>query len=549
MNVEARAALERACWPADRSEPVLESTVGSALRAAAAVAPDRTALLAWGAVPGERRSWTFAALLRDAERTAQALLTRFQPGEHVAVYSGNCPEWLLLEFGAALAGLVLVTVNPASRARELDYLLRQSRAAGVFHGGGYRGNPLESWVGEVRTALPALRVVAAFADWAAFIAAAAPATAAPGPLPEVLPQAIAQIQYTSGTTGRPKGALLHHRGLTNTARFFVERAELGEGDVLVHALPFFHTTGCGMAALGPLQRLATQVFLPAFDAGQLLAAAEQARATHLIGVPTMIMALLEHPEFAQRDLGSLRVVMAGGASVAPELVRAIESRLHARFNIGYGQTEASPIVTQVRLDDSPEVKADTVGRPLPQTEVKIVDPASGATVACNAVGEMCVRGFQVMRGYYDMPEATAAAIDAEGWLHTGDLASMDAQGYCRIVGRLKDMVIRGGENLYPAEIEAVLVEHPAVADAAVIGVSDPLMGEELAAFVRPRGARPPAAELRAHVRARLAAPKAPRYWVFVESLPLNASGKVQKFVLHERWQGGTLSVVDAAARS
>jgi fatty-acyl-CoA synthase len=240
--------------------------------------------------------------------------------------------------------------------------------------------------------------------------------------------------------------------------------------------------------------------------------------------------------------------MAGGASVAPELVRAIESRLHARFNIGYGQTEASPIVTQVRLDDSPEVKAGTVGRPLPQTEVKIVDPASGATVACDAVGEMCVRGFQVMRGYYDMPEATATAIDAEGWLHTGDLATMDARGYCCIVGRLKDMVIRGGENLFPAEIEAVLVEHPAVGDAAVIGVPDALMGEELAAFVRVAGERPTAAELRAYVRARLAAPKAPRYWVFVEALPLNASGKVQKSALREQWMGGALAFIDSAAK-
>jgi fatty-acyl-CoA synthase len=541
LKAAARAPLARAHWPAEGTEPVLETTVGGALRTAAAAAADRCALLAWGATPQERRSWTFAALLRDAERAARALLSRFAPGEHVAVYSGNGPEWLLLEFGAALAGLVLVTINPASRARELEYLLRQSRAAGLFHGEAFRGNPLAGWVAEVRTGLPGLREVVPFARWEQFVDSAPAAHA----LPEVRPGDAAQIQYTSGTTGQPKGAMLLHRGLTNNARFFVERAELRAGDVFVHALPFFHTTGCGVATLGALQRLATHVFLPAFDAGRLLEAAERARATHLMGVPTMIIALLEHPELQRRDLAALRVVLAGGASVAPELVRAIESRLGVRFNIGYGQTEASPIVTQARLDDSPEKKADTVGQPLPQTEVKIVDPASGATLPCGAVGEMCARGFQLMRGYYDMPEASAAAIDAAGWLHTGDLATMDEEGYCRIVGRLKDLVIRGGENLYPAEIEAALLEHPAVADAAVIGVPDARMGEELAAFVRSGGEPPSAAELRAHLRARLAAPKAPRYWVFVDALPLNASGKVQKFLLRQQWDAGTLHVVDA----
>ncbi len=542
MIAEARAPLERAWWPADTREPVLDTTVGGVLRAAAAACPDRIALIAWGAAPAERRSWSFAALLRDAQDTARSLLARFRPGEHVAVYSGNCPEWVLLEYGAALAGLVLVTINPASRARELDYLLRQSHAAGVFHGASHRGNPLGEWVAQVRGELPALREVWPFASWAGFLRGASAAE-----LPDVSPDAIAQIQYTSGTTGQPKGALLHHRGLTNTARFFCERADIRPGDVLVHALPFFHTTGCGLATLGPLQRQATQVFLPAFDPGQLLEAAEGARATHLIGVPTMIIGLLEHPQFAGRELAALRVVMAGGASVAPELVRAIEARLHARFNIGYGQTEASPIVTQLRLDDPPEVKADTVGQPLPQTEVRIVDPASGATVACGAVGEMCVRGFQLMRGYYEMPQASAAALDAEGWLHTGDLATMDERGYCRIVGRLKDMVIRGGENLFPAEIEAVLLEHPAVGDAAVIGVPDALMGEELAAFVRASGERPAATELRAHVRARLAAPKAPRYWVFVDALPLNTSGKVQKFLLRQQWESSAHAIIDTAS--
>jgi fatty-acyl-CoA synthase len=459
------------------------------------------------------------------------------------VYAHNSPEWLLLEFGAALAGLVLVTINPASRARELDYVLRQSRSVGLFHADVFRGNPLAEWVQQVRGSLPELREVVPFARWAGFVEA----RRAAGAWPEVRPEDAAQIQYTSGTTGAPKGALLHHRGLTNDARFFMQRADVRAGDVCVHALPFFHTTGCGVITLGPLQWQATQVFLPAFDAGRLLEVLERERGTHVMAVPTMVIALLEHPDLERRDLSSLRVVMAGGASVAPELVRALEARLGVRFNIGYGQTEASPIITQAELDDPPEDKAYTVGRPLPQTEVKIVDPQTGATVRCGAVGELCARGFQLMRGYFELPEATAAALDRDGWLHTGDLATMDERGYCRIVGRLKEMVIRGGENLYPVEIEAVLLEHPGVAEAAVIGVPDRVMGEELAAVVRAAGERPTVEALRAHVRARLAAAKAPRYWAFVDALPLTGPGKVQKFMLRQQWDSGALAFIDAAA--
>jgi fatty-acyl-CoA synthase len=253
----------------------------------------------------------------------------------------------------------------------------------------------------------------------------------------------------------------------------------------------------------------------------------------------MLIAMMEHPSFAARDLSSLTTVVSGGASVAPELVRAIESRLGVRFGIVYGQTESSPVITQTRLDDSPEDKAETVGVALPGTEVKIVDPMTREVVATGAIGELCTRGYLVMHEYFEKPDATAAAIDRDGWLHTGDLATMDARGYCRITGRLKDMVIRGGENLFPAEIEAVLHEHPEVAEVAVIGVPDPRMGEELAAFVRASGTPPPSVEsLRAHVRSRLAAPKTPRYWIFVDAFPLTGSGKIQKFVLRERWAKG-----------
>jgi fatty-acyl-CoA synthase len=313
-------------------------------------------------------------------------------------------------------------------------------------------------------------------------------------------------------------------------------------------MPFFHTAGCVMATLGTLQARATHAFLPAFDPGRLLELLEQERGTHMLGVPTMMIAMMEHPDFDRRDLSRVRVAVAGGASVPPEVVRTIESKLGVRFCIVYGQTEASPLITQTRLDDTPEDKAYTIGQPMPQAAVKIADPATGQPVPLGEVGELCTRGYMVMREYFERPDATAAALDADGWLHTGDLATMDARGYCRITGRLKDLVIRGGENMFPAEIESVLIEHPSVGEAAVIGVPDPRMGEELCAFVRVAGAPPEVDVLRAHVRERLAAPKTPRYWVFVENFPLTGSGKIQKFVLREMWTKGECTVVDAASR-
>jgi fatty-acyl-CoA synthase len=529
-------------WPADTTRSVLETTVGSVLRDAADAAPERAAIAAWTAIPGQRRTWTYAALLRDAEHAARALLARFAPGEHVAVYAPNSAEWLLLELGAGLAGIVLVTVNPASRARELEYILRQSRSAGLFHVSEFRCNPMSEWIEQVRPQLSGLREVIRFEAWAEFVDGAA----GPDAMPTVKPDDAAQIQYTSGTTGSPKGALLHHRGLTNNARAYVELLALGDGDVYAHAMPFFHTAGCGLSTLGAIQRRATHAFLPAFDSGRLLELLERERATHLMGVPTMLIALLEHPNRRRHDLSALRLVVSGGASVPPELVRAIESQFGVGFTVVYGQTEASPLITQTRLDDGPDDRANTIGRPIPQIEVKIIEPGSGEIVPVDTVGELCTRGYHIMHGYFDRPDATTAAICSEGWLHTGDLATMDARGYCRIAGRLKDMVIRGGENLFPAEIEAVLIEHTAVAEAAVIGVPDRLMGEELAAFIRITADPPGIDELRAHVKNRLAGPKAPRYWVFLDEFPLTGSGKVQKFVLRERWGRGVYRFVDAA---
>ena len=527
-------------------DPVRESTVGSVLHEAAAAAGATTAVVAWGPQPGERRTWTYAELLDDAQRTARALLTHFAAGEHVAVYAQNSAEWLLLELGAGLAGIVLVTVNPAYRAQELEYVLRQSRAAGVFHTRTFRGNPLQRWVGEARAGLPNLRLAIEFEEWAAFLGSAA----ARLDWPEVTADSPAQIQYTSGTTGRPKGALLNHRGLTNNSRYYAQLIRLQQGDVYGHAMPFFHTAGCVMATLGTIQARATHAFLPAFDAGRLLELIEQERGAAMLGVPTMMIAMLEHPDFARRDLSSLRVAVAGGASVPPEIVRVIEAKLGVAFAIVYGQTEACPLITMTRLDDAMEDKANTVGQPMPQCVVKVADPMTGEPVPLGGIGEICARGYMVMQEYFDQPDATATAVDPDGWLHTGDLGTMDARGFCRVTGRLKDMVIRGGENMFPAEIESALIEHPSVTEAAVIGVPDSRMGEELAAFIRVTGeTRPDVDALRQHLRSRLAAPKTPRYWVFLSEFPLTGSGKIQKFVLRERWGQGAYDPVDSARRT
>ena len=530
-------ALTESYWPADTSSPVLDVTVGDLLRQTAAAVPDRTALVAGVPDPSERRRWTYRELEAGAEGVARALLGRFRPGERVAVWAPNLPEWVLLEFGAALAGVVLVTVNPAYRPSELQFVLGQSGASGIFLVPEFRGNPMAASLDQVRPDLPELREVISFDDWEAFVAGADPSVA----LPDVQPGDPVQIQYTSGTTGFPKGAYLHHRGITNNARFTAERFEVAPGDVWINPMPLFHTGGCVLGALGAVARQATHVAVLAFDPGLVLDLVETERGNVMGGVPTMLLAMMEHPTFASRDLSSLRSVLSGGSTVPADLVRRIERGLGIRFGIVFGQTECSPVITQTRLDDTADDKAETIGQPQPQVEVKIVDPATGAIVPPGEVGELCTRGYHVMLGYYELPDATAEAIDADGWLHTGDLCSMDERGYCKVQGRLKDMIIRGGENIYPREIEELLFTHPAVADVAVVGVADERWGEQVAAFVRPAaGAAVGERELAGWLRERLSPHKVPKVWRFVEDFPLTPSGKVQKFVLRERYEKGEL---------
>jgi fatty-acyl-CoA synthase len=352
----------------------------------------------------------------------------------------------------------------------------------------------------------------------------------------VHPEDEVQIQYTSGTTGFPKGAVLRHRGITNNARFCAGILQAGPGEVWVNPMPLFHTAGCVLVTLGAVQGLFTQVLPPGFDPGLMLHLIESEHGALFAGVPTMLLAQLDHPDFAGRDVSSVRCAFSGGATVPPALVRRVESALGVPLSIVFAQTEASPVITQTRLDDSPTDRAETLGRPHPHVEVQIADPTTGETAPVGTIGEICTRGYHVMKGYFDNSEATSQAIDARGWLHTGDLGSMDERGYCRIEGRLKEMIIRGGENIYPREIEQLLYTHPGVADVAVVGMPDDHWGEQVAAFVRPTPDNPVTQdELASYCRAHLAAHKTPRHWIFVDTFPLTPSGKIQKFLLKKQF--------------
>jgi fatty-acyl-CoA synthase len=540
MTTEQRSPATS--YPAAPStDPAIDATIGDALRIAAGRWGQRTALVAPGA-DGQRRTWTFDELLSHAERTARALLQRFRPGEHVAIWAANEPEWPLVEFGAALAGLTLVTVNPAYRAAELAHVLRQSQAVGILVQPRYRGADLLATVESVRPDLPGLRDVVDLSRWDEFLA-----SGRDGGLPAVASGDIAQIQYTSGTTGFPKGAMLPHRGLVAVSRMFAEVNGAGPEDVWLNPMPMFHTAGCGLATLGALQTGGTHVLPPGFDPAQLLDLFQTEHGTVMLSVPTMLIRMLDEQAVHPRDVSSWRLSMLGGAPVAPELVRRAREQLGVAVTIGFGQTEASPYLTHTRPDDPNPRWMETVGPPLPGTEIRISEPATGKPLPVGDVGEICARGPGLMIGYFDDPEGTARALDADGWLHTGDLGSVDEDGYLRVQGRLKDMIIRGGENVYPREIEDLLLTHPDVADVSVVGLPDAEMGEQVAAFVRPAAGRSPDPDrLAAFCREHLAAYKSPRIWQIVEEFPQTASGKIQKFVLRDRYLA-SLEGSDAAS--
>ena len=528
------ASYERGSGDVD----VLDVTVGDLLRMAVAEAPDRTALVEGISDAQARRRWTYQELLADAEACARALLKRAEPGSHVAIWASNIPEYVVFQFGAALAGMVMVTLNPAFRRQELVYTLQQSQADLLVAAPGFRGRDTISIAQEALAECSGVKELVNMDDWDGFLASGDPAAV----LPEVEPSSAAQIQYTSGTTGFPKGAMLDHRGLANDGRMAGRTAGATPGAVWLALLPMFHVGGCVYACLGTIG-LAGTLVTTNFDAELALQLVEEERVTISNPVPTMLIAMMDHPSFKHRDLSSLRYISSGGATVPAVLVKRFEAALGVDFTIVFGQTETSGVVTMTRPADTPEDKANTSGLPLPGVEVRIAEPATLEVLSRGEVGEIQTRGYHTMICYHNDPEATAATLLPDGWLRTGDLGSIDDRGYLAVRGRLKEMVIRGGENVFPREIEDLLLSHPGVLEAVVVGVPHDYYGEVCAAFVCADGeANLTETALVEFLTDTVASYKIPEYWYFVNDLPKTLSGKIQKFKLREEWMKTTKAV-------
>ena len=535
--------------------PLLDRTIGADLERTASLHGEREALVE----VATGRRWTYAELDIAVDDVARGLLALgVAVGDRVGIWAPNCAEWTLLQYATARAGAVLVTVNPAYRTHELAYALRQSGTSVLVAAERFRTSDYRAMVEQVRPDCPALRdvVLLGTPDWAALLARGS--EVAPAVLRErsaaLSPDDPINIQYTSGTTGFPKGATLSHRNILNNGFFVGELCGYTEADRVCLPVPFYHCFGMVMGNLGSTSHGACTVIpAPAFDPAATLRAVQDERCTSLYGVPTMFIAELGLPDFAAYDLSSLRTgIMAGSPCPVEVMKRVVGEMGMTEVTICYGMTETSPVSTQTRADDDLERRVATVGRVHPHVEVQVVDPATGERVPRGEAGELCTRGYSVMLGYWDEPEKTAEAIDRDGWMHTGDLAVMDDQGYLSIVGRIKDLVIRGGENVYPREVEEFLYGHPDVVDVQVVGVPDVRYGEELMAWVKLReGAEPLTADgVRAYAEGRLAHFKVPRYVHVLapgEDYPMTVTGKVRKVEMRER--AVTMLGLEEAART
>jgi len=518
--------------------PLLGETIGENLARTVARFPDREALVD---VPTGRR-WTYAELDRAIDELAGGLLELgVARGERVGIWAPNCAEWVLVQYATARLGAILVNINPSYRSHELQYVLAQSGIRTLITYPEHRGSDYVQMVELVRAECPALRevVVIGRSSWDALVERGRQVSterirAREADLSFDDP---INIQYTSGTTGFPKGATLTHHNLLNNGFFVGELVAYSEADRICLPVPFYHCFGMVMGNLAATAHGACMV-IPAggFDPAATLRAVEQERCTSLYGVPTMFIAELGLSDFGSYDLSSLRTgIMAGSPCPVEVMKRVISDMNMAEVSICYGMTETSPVSTQTRMDDDLERRTETVGRVMPHLEVKLVDPVTGLPVRRGEPGELCTRGYSVMLGYWEEPDKTAETIDAGGWMHTGDLAVMREDGYVNIVGRIKDMVIRGGENVYPREIEEFLYSHPDIADVQVIGVPDARYGEELMAWVRMKEGRPDITieELRAFCTDRLAHYKIPRYVRVVDEFPMTVTGKIRKVEMRE----------------
>lgn len=479
-------------------------------------------------------------------------------GDNIAIWAYNVPEWVLLQFASAKIGAILVTVNTSYKSAELEYILHQSDSTSLFMVGSFKDTnyveTLTTVVPELTTSIPGKLKSdkLPFLKNAIFIGKNTPSGMINFDEIVKLGESVTDaelaaieagldchetinMQYTSGTTGFPKGVMLSHYNIINNGFNIGECMKFTEKDRLCIPVPFFHCFGCVLAVMACVTHGTTMVPVEIFDPLKVLQTVEKEKCTAVHGVPTMFIAELEHPDFKKFDLSTLRTGIMAGSNCPIEVMKKVNNEMHAsEITIAYGQTESSPVITQTRTDDALELRVSTVGRSLPDVETKIVDIETNATLPPGKQGELCTRGYHVMKGYYKMPEETAKAIDSDGWLHTGDLAIMDENGYCKITGRIKNMIIRGGENIYPREIEEFLYTHPKVSDVQVYGVPDRKYGEQvMAAIILKKGETMNEDDVRAFCHDRIANYKIPKYVKFVESYPMTASGKIQKFKMRE----------------
>ncbi|MDB5220119.1 MAG: AMP-dependent synthetase and ligase [Myxococcaceae bacterium] len=518
--------------------PLLGETIGENLRRIAERFPDNDALV----VRSQGYRATYRELWDATTRIARALLARgLQPGDRVGIWSPNRFEWVLLQFATARVGAVLVNINPAYKTTELKYVLNQSGARLLFLARAFRTNDYVAMVAAVRDHCPALtEAIVLDLDWAAFEASgsAVPIEALSKRESELQFDDPINIQYTSGTTGAPKGATLSHHNILNNGLFVGETMALTEADRVCIPVPFYHCFGMVLGNLACTTH-GSAMIIPgeAFDALAVLETVAAEKCTALHGVPTMFIAELEHPRFAELDLSTLRTGIMAGSPCPVEVMKAVVARMNMKdVTICYGMTETSPVSTQTGASDPLEKRVGSVGRVHPHVEVKIVDAETGAIVPRGERGELCTRGYSVMLGYWADDHNTELAIDRAGWMHTGDLATMDAEGYVNIVGRIKDMIIRGGENVYPREVEEFLHTHPSISEAQVIGVPSAKYGEEVMAWIRIREGEADATtaeKLQAFCTGQIATYKIPRYWKVVSEFPMTVTGKVQKFRMRE----------------
>jgi fatty-acyl-CoA synthase len=519
------------------SLPLLGETIGDNLHRTVDAHADSEALV----VPHQRYRATYRELWDQISQAARGLIARgVVRGDRVGIWSPNRYEWVVTQFATARIGAILVNINPAYRSTELEYALRQSGVSFLILARAFRQTDYAGMLADVKAECPDLREALVLEDgWEQLLRDGA--TVADATLGDIETELQCDdpinIQYTSGTTGFPKGATLSHHNILNNGFFIGEGVRYTSADRVCIPVPFYHCFGMVLGNLACTTHGAC-IVVPgeAFDAGTVLRVTTEERCTSLYGVPTMFIAELDHPDFERTDFSMLRTGIMAGSPCPVEVMKKVQSRMHMReVTICYGMTETSPVSTQSALDDPLEKRVGTVGRVHPHVEVKIVDPETDRCVERSAAGELCTRGYSVMLGYWANPEATADAIDAARWMHTGDLATMDEAGYVNIVGRIKDMIIRGGDNIYPREIEEFLYGHPDVSDVQIIGVPSERYGEEVMAWVKPKeGAALTGASLEAFCRDRIATNKIPRYWKFVDSFPMTVTGKVQKYLMRQQ---------------